>query len=82
VLREPWRFLRGCLWSDGCAFVNRTGRYAYPSWEFRNWSTDLLEIFGRVCSAVGVEHRTYAQRVRIYRRASVALIDAHVGRKA
>jgi hypothetical protein len=26
--REPWRFLRGCIRSDGCAFLNRTGRYA------------------------------------------------------
>lgn len=23
----PWAFLRGCIRSDGCVFINRTGRY-------------------------------------------------------
>jgi hypothetical protein len=38
-------------------------------------------LFSGALDAVGVEHRRYAQRVRIYRRASVALIQAHVGEK-
>jgi hypothetical protein len=31
VEAEPWRFLRGCIRSDGCVFINRTGRYEYLS---------------------------------------------------
>ena len=31
VEAEPWPFLRGCIRSDGCVFVNRTGRYEYLS---------------------------------------------------
>ena len=27
----PWAFVRGCIRSDGCSFINRTGRYAYLS---------------------------------------------------
>lgn len=30
----PWAFVRGCIRSDGCSFVNRTGPYAYLSFEF------------------------------------------------
>jgi hypothetical protein len=29
VLAAPWAFIKGCIRSDGCAFVNRTGRYEY-----------------------------------------------------
>ena len=47
----PWAFVRGCIRSDGCSFINRTGRYAYLSFEFRNWSTDILGIFAATCAA-------------------------------
>jgi hypothetical protein len=33
VAEAPWSFLRGCIRSDGCSFVNRTGRYSYLSYE-------------------------------------------------
>ena len=82
VNQAPWSFLRGCIRSDGCCFVNRTGRYAYESFEFSNRSKDILEAFSATCAAVGVECRVYAKAVRIYRRASVALMLEHVGRKA
>ena len=78
---HPWEFIRGCLWTDGCSFVNRTGRYAYRSWDFCNYSDDIRRLFGAACTMVGVEHRIYTKRVRICRRPSVALIDAHVGDK-
>jgi hypothetical protein len=77
----PWRFLRGCIRSDGCAFINRTGPYEYLSYDFANHSRDILDIFGATCELVGVEHRRYERRIRIYRRASVALMEAHVGLK-
>jgi hypothetical protein len=79
--REPWRFLRGCIRSDGCVFVNKTGKYAYLSYDFKNRSSDILGLFTRACEVVGVEYRRYAEHVRIYRRASVALMESHVGMK-
>lgn len=81
VEREPWRFLRGCIRSDGCAFVNRTGAYEYLSYDFSNHSRDILDIFCATCALVGIEHRRYERRVRIYRRASVTLMEANVGLK-
>jgi hypothetical protein len=33
VRAAPWAFVRGCIRSDGCSFINRTGRYAYLSYE-------------------------------------------------
>ena len=82
VAAEPWAFLRGCIRSDGCVFVNRTGRYGYLSYDFTNRSADIRELFTRVCSAVGVDCRPSGNRVRVYRRASVALLLEHVGIKA
>jgi hypothetical protein len=81
IAAAPWRFLRGCIRSDGCSFVNHTGTYAYLSYDFFNCSQDILDMFCRTCDQVGVEHRRYAKRVRIYRRSSVALMEAHVGVK-
>jgi hypothetical protein len=81
VERAPWSFLRGCIRSDGCVFINRTGRYEYESYDFSNLSRDILMLFASVCAHVGVECRVYARRVRVYRRDSVALMLEHVGRK-
>jgi hypothetical protein len=78
---EPWRFLRGCIRSDGCVYVNRTGRYEYLSYDFSNRSSDLLDLFADTCATVGVACRRYGHNVRIYRRASVALMLEHVGVK-
>jgi hypothetical protein len=82
VEREPWRLLRGLIRSDGCVFVNRTGRYEYLSYEFSNLSAQIRELFMDACDRVDVEYRPYRRYVRIYRRASVALMEEHVGLKA
>jgi hypothetical protein len=81
VARNPWDFLRGLIRSDGCAFVNRTGRYAYLSYEFSNRSQQIRELFMDACDRVDVEYRAYRRYVRIYRRASVSLMRQHVGLK-
>jgi hypothetical protein len=78
---EPWPFLRGCIRSDGCVFVNRTGPYSYVSCDFSNHSADILNLFTRACDLVGVEYRKYSRHVRVYRRDSVALMQKHVGTK-
>jgi hypothetical protein len=82
VEHEPWRFLRGCIRSDGCVFVNRTGRYAYISYEFSNRSAQIRELFMDACDVVDVEYRPYRRYVRVYRRESVALLQEYVGLKA
>jgi hypothetical protein len=79
--QAPWQFLRGCIRSDGCVFINRTGPYEYLSYDFTNHSQDILDLFARACSQVEVDYRRYARHIRIYRRASVALMETHVGLK-
>jgi hypothetical protein len=82
VAEAPWSFLRGCIRSDGCSFVNRTGRYSYLSYEFRNWSDEILGIFATTCSGLGLQPPQYADRVRLCRRADVAELLTHVGVKS
>jgi hypothetical protein len=81
VADAPWALLRGCICSDGCVFVNRTGRYEYLSYDFTNLSADILDLFVETCRRVGLRPRRYATRVRLYRRADVALLVEHVGLK-
>jgi hypothetical protein len=78
----PWAFARGCIRSDGCSFVNRTGRYSYLSFEFRNWSQDILGIFAATCAGLGLHPRRYRDRVGLRRRADVAELMTHVGVKS
>jgi transposase len=78
----PWRFLRGCIRSDGCVFVNRTGPYEYVSYEFSNRSADILDLFVGTCERVGLQPRRYRRYVRLYRRDDVAVLLREVGTKS
>jgi hypothetical protein len=82
----PWPFIRGCIRTDGCAFVNRTGPYEYLSYDFSNNSKDIIDLFVRACDVAGVRTRVNCHRgqwdVRINRRESVALMLDHVGLKS
>jgi hypothetical protein len=78
---EPWAFLRGCIRSDGCVYINRTGKYEYLSYCFDNLSSDIRRLFVDACHRVGVECRPAGTSVRVYRRASVGLMLQHVGVK-
>jgi hypothetical protein len=82
VESSPWSFTRGCIRSDGCAFVNRTGRYEYLTYDFFNLSADIRGIFMHACDVAGVSYRDHATRVRINSRSGVALVEANVGRKS
>jgi len=77
----PWAFLRGLMWSDGCFFINRTGRYAYLSACFDNASADIRALFCAAGERVGLACRESGSSVRIYRRASVTDLAAYVGAK-
>ena len=78
----PWAFLRGCIRSDGCVFVNRTGRYEYLSYGFYDYSLDILDLFESTCVAQGLRPRRYAKAVRLNRREDVARLLEHVGVKS
>ena len=78
----PWAFIKGCIRSDGCVFINRTGRYEYLSYCFDNHSADIRALFVDACRQVGVERRPAGNSVRIYQRPSVALMLEHVGLKS
>jgi hypothetical protein len=83
----PWPFIRGCIRTDGCCFINRTGPYEYVTYEFSNMSEDIVRLFVRACDLTGVATRLNQSRrtgrwdVRINRRESVALMLDHVGTK-
>lgn len=81
VAAAPFAFLRGCIRSDGCVFINRTGPYEYLSYCFDNLSFDVRALFIDACVQVGVRCRPNGNSVRVYRRPSVALLLEHVGLK-
>ncbi|MCH5673258.1 helix-turn-helix domain-containing protein [Streptomyces gilvus] len=90
----PWEFIRGLIHSDGCRITNWTTRlvagvrkrYEYPRYFFSNKSDDIRKLFTDTLDKVGVEWTTLARgsdpfNVSVARKASVALLDAHVGPK-
>jgi hypothetical protein len=92
VEAAPFAFIRGCIRSDGCNFVNRTDvhrpqPYEYLSYGFSNMSKDIVDLFVQACERVGVFTRVNCGRrglwdVRINRRDSVERMVTHVGRKS
>lgn len=94
VNAHPWPLIRGLIHSDGCRITNWTTRmvagkkkrYEYPRYMFANKSDDIRRILTDTLDGVGVQWTTLARgsdpfNVSIARRASVALMDEHVGPK-
>jgi hypothetical protein len=81
VERAPFDFLKGCVWSDGCTFINRTGPYEYLTVDFCNKSDDIRGLFMAACDLAGVDYRANADRVRVNRRASVQRLVGEIGTK-
>ncbi|MCX4914094.1 transcriptional regulator [Streptomyces sp. NBC_00687] len=91
---HPWEFIRGLIHSDGCRITNWTTRlvggerkrYEYPRYFFTNVSDDIRQLFTDTLDRLGVAW-THCTRhgnpynISVARRASVALLDAHVGPK-
>jgi hypothetical protein len=82
VSAAPWAFLRGCIRSDGCVFVNRSGPYEYLSYGFANHSSDILDLVEATCLAQGMRPRRYERAIRLNRREDVARLLEHVGVKS
>ncbi|MFG2609396.1 helix-turn-helix domain-containing protein [Streptomyces anulatus] len=91
---NPWQFVRGLIHSDGCRLTNWTARivdgerkrYEYPRYWFTNVSDDIRRLYTDALDALGIvwTHCTRAGKpynISVARRASVALMDAHVGPK-
>jgi hypothetical protein len=94
VTAHPWEFIRGLIHSDGCRITNWTEkivagerkRYEYPRYVFSNKSDDIRKLLTDTLDRVGVEWTTIARgsdpfNISIARKASVALMDTHVGPK-
>jgi hypothetical protein len=86
----PWEFVRGLIHSDGCRITNWTTRliggehkrYEYPRYFFTNKSEDIRGMLTRTLDALGVAWKQpNPYNISVARRASVALMDAHVGPK-
>ncbi|MGW6705386.1 transcriptional regulator [Streptomyces sp. NPDC054956] len=91
---HPWEFLRGLIYSDGCRVTNWTTRmvggerkrYEYPRYFFTNKSDDIRKLCTDTLTKVGVQWTILARgsdpfNVSVARKASVALMDAHIGPK-
>ncbi|MFG2781812.1 helix-turn-helix domain-containing protein [Streptomyces prunicolor] len=87
---HPWEFIRGLVHSDGCHITNwttrlvggETKRYEYPRYFFTNLSTDIRQLYTDTLDKVGVSWKqANAHNVSVARKASVALMDTHVGPK-
>ena len=90
VEEHPWRFIEGLIHSDGCRVATtarkRSGagitEYTYDCYFFSNRSDDIHRLFQSTLDRVGVEWtRSSFKQTSIRRRASVALMDRHVGPK-
>ncbi|MFE4059247.1 helix-turn-helix domain-containing protein [Streptomyces sp. NPDC059096] len=90
VDEHPWALLRGLIHSDGCRCTNWTEkiiggqlkRYEYPRYFFTNLSDDIRRLYTDTLDAVRVEWRqANAKNISVAKRASVALMDAHIGPK-
>ncbi|MFJ9984266.1 helix-turn-helix domain-containing protein [Streptomyces globisporus] len=89
---HPGQLVRGLIHSDGCRLTDWTTRvvggerkrYEYPRYWFTNVSDDIRRLYTDALDALGIvwTHCTRAGKpynISVARRASVALMDAHVG---
>ncbi|MCX4761231.1 transcriptional regulator [Streptomyces sp. NBC_01275] len=91
---HPWKFVRGLIHSDGCRITNWTEktvdgerkRYEYPRYFFTNVSDDIRLLYTATLDKLGIEWTQSARNgnafnISVAKKASVALMDTHVGPK-
>ncbi|MGW0830024.1 helix-turn-helix domain-containing protein [Streptomyces prunicolor] len=87
---HPWEFIRGLVHSDGYRIINWTTRmiagerkrYEYPRYFFTHLSADIKQLYTDTLDKVGVSWKqANAHNISVARKASVALMDTHVGPK-
>ena len=83
VEKEPERFVRGLMHSDGSRVLNRVGRRTYPRYFFKQYSEDIRAIFVQVCTQLGVTvSRAGPMQLAVARRRDVEFLDTIVGAKS
>ncbi len=79
--REP--FIRGLIHSDGCRIVANDRGVASTRYHFSNLSEDIKRLYCDSLDALGIRWtRPCSKQIAIYRKASVAMMDAFVGPKS
>lgn len=91
---HPWEFIRGLIHSDGCRITNwatrlvggERKRYEYPRYFFTNTSADIIGLYTDTLDRVGLDWTISTRggkafNISVARKASVALMDVHVGPK-
>ncbi|MEV8533042.1 helix-turn-helix domain-containing protein [Streptomyces sp. NPDC051211] len=87
---HPWKLVRGLIHSDGCRITNWTERngkrYEYPRYFFTNRSDDIRRLLTDTLDRLGVAWKSCTRygkpyNISVARKASVALMDVHVGPK-
>ena len=87
---HPWPLVRGLIHSDGSRVINWTTRqlttgprrYEYARYFFTNKSADIRNIFTDTLDYVTVDWKqANAWNISVARKASVALMDEHIGPK-
>ncbi|OON74659.1 helix-turn-helix domain-containing protein [Streptomyces tsukubensis] len=91
---HPWEFVRGLIHSDGSRIINWTEkliagkckRYEYARYFFTNRSDDIRKLYTDTLDRLGVEWTMVRRQgdplnISVARKASVALMDKHVGPK-
>jgi hypothetical protein len=90
VNASPHLLLRGLIHSDGWRGMNRVRRrwrtgsasYAYPQYQFTNFSEGIRDIFCSACDVYGVAWRQMNwNTIAISRRADVQKLDLIIGSK-
>ncbi|MFE7814556.1 helix-turn-helix domain-containing protein [Streptomyces sp. NPDC057433] len=94
VGNHPWEFVRGLIHSDGCRMTNwatrmvrgERKRYEYPRYFFSNKSDDIRALYTDTLDRLGVEWTQCTRdgvpfNISVAKKASVALMDLHVGPK-
>jgi hypothetical protein len=75
-------FLRGLIHSDGCRIVVDDRGVRSVRYHFSNRSEDIKRLYCESLEAVGVRWtRPCGQQIAVYRKASVAILDAFIGPK-
>jgi hypothetical protein len=87
---DPWPFLRGLIFSDGCRITNwstrlvrgEPKRYEYPRYFFSNRSEDILGLCTWALDLLDIAwRRSNAWHISVARREAVAALDEFVGPK-
>jgi hypothetical protein len=78
---NPKPFIKGLIESDGCRFINKVGKYRYPSYSFTNKSDDLHLVFSWACKLIGVQTTRSGKNTFVRKRANVEKLDKFIGPK-